>query len=224
MRLSGLFFQISYHLRRHVVMGVRMDVFLVAACLLGALISLGAKESSWGVALLTLALGGSALITIAQRRGYLLLLPDSDPHIPPSYPALEPDTELPIRASGHFSIRDQVCYLVEHQTILTTPRSREHILMAKLQSSRLLLIGHSRSSEWGWWYQFLKAEAIDQVVPGMVIHGCQPRLALQVRYQSLDQEGRDETAETILTFDDQETRALAWADLTQELCELGATA
>jgi hypothetical protein len=224
MRFSGLFFQISYHLRRHVVMGVRMDIFLVAACLLGALVTLGQKEWSWGMALLTLALGGFALVIIAGRKGYLLFLPDSNTHLSPPYPVLEPDTELLIRASGHFAIRDQVCYLVEHQTILTTSRSREHILMAKLQPGRFLLIGHSRSSEWGWWYQFLKAEAIDQVVLGVVIHGWQPRLALQVRYQIHDRGDQEETAETILSFDDQETRALAWAGLTYELCELATTA
>ena len=224
MRFSGLFFQISYHLRRHVVMGVRMDIFLVAACLLGALVTLGQKESSWGIALLILALGGSALVIIAQRKGYLLFLPDSDTRLSPPCPALEPDTELLIRASGHFVIRDQVCYLVEHQTIVTTPRNREHILMVKLQPGRFLLIGRSRSSEWGWWYQFLKAEAIDQVVLGVVIHGWQPRLALQVCYQIHDREGREETAETILSFDKQETRTLAWAALTYELGELATTA
>jgi len=224
MRFSGLFFQISYHLRRHVVMSMRMDVFLVATCLLGALVALGQKESSWGIALLALALGGSALVTIAQRKGYLIFLPDSNTRLSPPHPALDPDTKLLIRASGHFAIRDQVCYLVEHQTILTTPCSREHILIAELQPGRFLLIGRSRSSEWGWWYQFLKAEAIDQVVPGVVIHGWQPRLALQVRYQIHDREGREETAETILSFDDQETRTLAWADLTYELGEIPTTA
>ena len=96
--------------------------------------------------------------------------------------------------------------------------------MAELQPGRFLLIGRSRSSEWGWWYQFLKAEAIDQVVLGVVIHGWQPRLALKARYQIHDREGREETAETILSFDNQETRTLAWVDLTYELGEIPTTA
>jgi hypothetical protein len=194
-----------------------MDLFGVGACLVGSLVAFQLRRQAWGIGLLALTLGGGALFLVAGRMGYLRFQPDAGSRPSPPYPLLAPDTELLIRASGCFSIRDQVRYLVEHPTVLTTPRSREHILMAELHRSRLLLLGQSRPSDWGWWYQFFRPEAIEQVVLGAISHGWRPRLALKVCYRAEDEKGEQEIAETILSFDDEMTRTLAWADLTQEM-------
>jgi hypothetical protein len=94
--------------------------------------------------------------------------------------------------------------------------------MANLQQTRLLLFGQSPESDWGWWYQFFQPEAIERVEFGTVIHGWRPRLALQVRYRVEANEGREEMVETVLTFDDEQMRTLAWVDLTQEMREHAA--
>jgi hypothetical protein len=217
MRLLGLFLHLSYRLSRHRVMGVRMDLLGLGACLVAALACFQAKPWSWAVLILALVLGLSALVALAQRNGYVLFRsdPETTPKRPPTPPP--PDSELPVRATGHFTIRDQVCYLVEHRAILTTPRSREHILMAHLRRSRFLLVGQSHASNWGWWYQFIRPEALIRVELGVIAHGWQPRTALRVSYQTTDSKGNERTAGTILSFDDEQARALAWADLTREM-------
>ena len=142
MRIVGLFFQQSCQFSRHVLLGLRMDVWGVVVCLVSAFALLRREGSVWGGVLLALALGGLVLIGAAQRKGYILFRPDpaTQPTLPPT--PLPPETELSIRASGDFAVRDHVRYLAEHPTIYTTPRSREHILMAHLQPGRRLLIGH----------------------------------------------------------------------------------
>ncbi len=217
MRILGLFLQLSYQLSRHRVMGVRMDLLGLGACLVAALVGIQAGPWSRAVLLLALALGLLALVSLARRNGYILFRsnPGAEPKHPPT-PA-PPDTELSVRATGHFAVRDQVCYLVEHRAIFTTPRSREHILMTQLRRSRFLLIGQSHASAWGWWYQFIKPEALIRVELGVIVHGWRPRTALRVGYRSTDSKGTERTADTILSFDDERSRALAWADLTQEM-------
>jgi hypothetical protein len=217
MRLLGLLLNLSYHLGRHRVMGVRMDLLGLGTCLVAAVICFQLKQWVWAIVLLALVLGGSATLLLAQRKRYVLFRPDLESRLerPPNPPP--PDSELPVRATGTFAIRDQVCYLVEHRAILTTPRSREHVLMAHLRRSRFLMIGQSHSGNWGWWYQFIRPEALIGVELGVIVHGWQPRTALKVSYQAADNKGNERIADTILSFENEGARALAWADLTQEM-------
>lgn len=205
-------------------MGVRMDLAAIVACVAGALVALGQGEWVWGIALAALAIVGLVLVVSAGRKRYIHFIPD--PAMPPSslsLSILEPDTKLSVRASGDFAIRDQVRCLAEHRAILTTPRSREHVLMAYLQRSRLLLFGQSRPSEWGWWYQFIPAAAITQVEFGTVIHGWEPRLALRLCYRIQDEQENEKIIETTLSFDDKEMLILAWTDLSREKRERATT-
>ena len=217
MRLLGLFFRLAYRLSRHRVMGIRMDLWGLGAGLIAGLVCLRLEQWGWATLLLAVVLGFTALVIAAQRNGYVLfrLEPGAAPERPPGPPP--PDTELPVHATGYFGIRDQLRYLAEHRAILTTPRSREHILMTCLRRSRFLLVGQSHPSNWGWWYQFIRAEALTGVELGVILHGWQPRTALKVRYQTTDNKGNPRPAETILSFEDEEARAVAWADLTQEM-------
>jgi hypothetical protein len=217
MRLLGLLLNLSYRLSQHRIMGVRMDLLGMGAGLVAAVICFRLRQWGWAALLLALILGSGTLFVVAQRSGYVLFRPD--PRAKPERPLRPPppDSELPVRATGHFAIRDQIRYLAEHRAVLTTPRSREHILMACLQRSRFLLVGQSHASNWGWWYQFIRPEALTGVELGVIVHGWQPRRALRVSYRSTDSKGNQRLAETILSFEDEQGRAVAWADLTQEL-------
>jgi hypothetical protein len=217
MRFLGPLLHLSYRLSGHRVMGVRMDLLGLGAGLMAAVVCFRLRQWAWAVLLLALVLGSAVLFVMAQRSGYVLFRPDSraKPERAPRPPP--PDSELPVRATGHFAIRDQIRYLAEHRAILTTPRSREHILMACLQRSRFLLIGQSHAGNWGWWYQFIRPEAMTGVELGAIVHGWQPRTAIKVSYQSTDSKGNQRLAEMILSFEDEQGRAMAWADLTQEM-------
>lgn len=223
MRLLGLFFQLFYSLRRHLFFGLRTDLTGVLVLTVGGLFALLTREWGWGLALLALAAGLLILLVVAQRAGYLRFVPDHTLGPEPVFPGLEPDEKLSLRASGHFAIYDQLVYLVEHPAILTTPRSREHVLMAKLELSRFLLFGKTRRAEWGWWYQFLKPAVIQEVLGGTLVHGWKLRPALLIRYRLQLEDGVGELHRTVLSFDDDRSRDLAWDDLTREMREPATT-
>lgn len=91
--------------------------------------------------------------------------------------------------------------------------------MVRLEQSRFLLLGKTRSSDWGWWYQFMPAVAITKVTFGTVTHGWRRQLALKVNYRVQIGQDEDELVETVLSFDTEELRLLAWTNLTQEMRE-----
>lgn len=219
MRLLGCFFHLLYVLRRHRFLGLRLDLWGVLLLAVAGLVAFSAGEPGWGLVLVILAAALLIGLVVAQRAGYLRFLPQPTHRPAPAYPGLEPDEKLLLRASGHFAIRDHLVYLVEHPAILSTPRSREHVLMVSLAPSRLLLLGQTRQAEWGWWYQFIKPAAIRQVLVGTLVHGWSLRLALAIRYQQLSDEGVGALGLTVLTFDDERSRALAWENLTREMRE-----
>lgn len=217
MNLLGIILSVGYRFSRHFVWGVRMDILGAIACLAGALALYGKVEPVWGILLAALAVASVALIFATQQTRYLLFRPELGARPPLASPTLHADAELSVRASGIFSIGDQVCHLTEHPAIFSTPRSGEHILMAHQQPSRLMLLGKSRSNNWGWWYQFIKPEAIEEVILGAIIHGRRPRLALTVIHRVENKTGNQDIATTVLSFDNAGSRALVWALMTQRM-------
>lgn len=215
MNLLGIIFSVGYRFSRHFFWGVRMDILGVTVCLAGALALYDKVGPVWGILLAALAVTSVALIFATQRARYLLFRPKSGARPPLPSPTLNLGGELSFRASGIFSVGDQVCHLTEHPAIFSTPRSGEHIVMAHQQPSRLMLLGKSRSSNWGWWYQFFKPEAIEEIVAGTIIHGRRPRMALRVIYRVEDKAGNQDIATTVLSFDDADGRTLVWALMAQ---------
>ncbi len=214
---------LGYRLRRHYVMGWPMDVLCVVGCAVGSLVALRTGDQMVGAVLMVLALGGLVLAVVSRRAGYVLFRPAGQDSHPLELAAPRPNTELSVRATGRFAIRDQARYLADQPAILTTPGSREHILMARLRSRRWMLVGRSHADEWGYWYQFIKPNALVKVELGRAAHGWRLRAALRVHHQHLDQNDIPVPAVTILAFDDQEGLALAWANLMLELRERAAT-
>ncbi len=214
MRLLGILLQAAYLSSRHTLFGLRIDVALTAASLVGALLTVQQGQPMWSAALLAVGIAGMLLLAAGRRTGYVLFRPSGRP-APADEPAQLPtDSQVPVHASGPFAVRNQVRCLANHPAFYTTPRSREHILMARQKTGRLLLLGKSQPNDWGWWYQFFRPEAIERVELGRAIHGWRPRPALRVSYWVEDDDGRRQQVATILGFDRADRLAQVWGDLT----------
>ena len=216
MRLLGLLFKISYLFSRYYLMGIRLDTIGVGLLLATAVLSFRGNLPLWGTLSLVATCIVIVFIAFAQRTGYILFRLEPGGELEVTSSPLPADTRLSLFASGVFGVRDQRQRLVDHPTIYSTPRSREHILMAKQYPSGLMGIVRLKEDNWGWWYQFIKPEAIVSVDPGTAIHGWRPQRAIRIRYRE-EGEGRDEiTTETILSFDNNRDLERVWEDLTRE--------
>ncbi|MBN1317910.1 MAG: hypothetical protein JXA42_20665 [Anaerolineales bacterium] len=152
---------------------------------------------------------------LGKKQGYVRFSPSAGgvdmPHKP-----LKADVELAVRAFGCFRVRDAVRYLANHPIIYSTPKSREHIMMAQLDQKRFLLFGVSPEEDWGCWYQFIKPEELDRIEPGLVFHGFRSWVGLLIKHRFENEKGKYETTETILSFDSPSDRSLVWEDLNRE--------
>lgn len=224
MKILGFLLRTAYLFRRHYFLAVRMDMTLLGTMLIGVLVCFRAGQNGWGFVLLIASLAWLALIVFAHREAYHLFQPDPQVSMTAPKDPIQPDTVLHIHASGPFAIRDQFVLLVNHPIQYTTARSREHILMAELKNSRLLLIGQTRDQDWGWWYQFIKPAMITEIQAGQIIHGWQPQLGLRIRYEGEISEEGPKMLETLLIFKEQKTRNLVWEDLSREIRQADPTA
>jgi hypothetical protein len=221
--ILGLTLKLAYQLHRHRLLGISMDWMVVGLVVVAAVILWRASELVWAVVLGGLATAGLLAIWLAGRVDYLIFRPGSEADPNPAQERLEPDREIRVHATGPFAVHGQVRYLVEERAIYTTPRSREHIVMAKLAATRLLLVGKSDSEAWGWWYQFFKPEMIESIETGQAVHGWHIRPALRVIYQAEDEREHRQSVSLVLSFEDRERRALVWADITYEQRASGAS-
>jgi hypothetical protein len=221
--LLGLILRVAYKLRRHRLLGIPMDWLAVLLALAGALILWHRLGVLWAAVVGGLAAMGVLVIWLSGRLDYLIFRRRPEPNPNPAQDGLEADREVSVHATGPFAVHGQERYLVEHPAIYTTPRSREHILMAKLNPTRLLWLGKSDPDAWGWWYQFFRPEMIESIEMGQAIHGWRARPALRIVYWVEDEDERRQTVETVLSFEDRARRSLVWADLTREQHVSGAT-
>jgi hypothetical protein len=219
----GLILKTCYRLRRHRLMGIPLDWLIIGLFLLVALVLFRLGEPAWALLLALMTVAGLLVILLSWRVDYLIFRPRTRAGRPRTGERLEPDREVRIRATGPFAVHGQERYLVEQSAVYTTPHSREHILMAEIEPTRLLLLGHSDPDAWGWWYQFFAPDTIESVQVGDAVHGWRVRPALKVVYWVEDDRQRRQQVETVLSFDSQECRALVWDDLTREQRESGAT-
>lgn len=221
--LLGLILKIGYLLHRHRLMGIPMDWLAIGLLLLVALALSRTGDAARVALLIALAVLGIVLILLAWRVDYLVFRPHTQACRERAREQLEPDREVKTRATGQFAVHGQEQYLVEQPAVYTTPRSREHIIMAKLDRTRLLLLGTSDPKAWGWWYQFIAPDRIESVQAGHSVHGWRIRPALKIVYWLEDDRERQQRVETILSFDNPECCSLVWDDITREQRESDAT-
>jgi hypothetical protein len=193
-----------------------MDWLVLALLLFGALILYGGRHTVWAGMVVGLAVMGLLTIWLSRRLRYLVFRPHPQVRSDAFQGALEPDGQVRVRATGVFAVHGHERYLVDQPAVYTTPRSREHILMVKLESTRLLLLGKSDPEAWGWWYQFFRPDAIESTQMGQAVHGWRVRPAIRVVYWMEDEAERLRQVETVLSFDDLELRTLIWADILHD--------
>jgi hypothetical protein len=221
--LLGLILGVAYRLHRHRLLGITIDWLAVGLILAGALILCRSSQLGWALLLGGLGAAGLLVIWLAGRVDYLVFRRQADTDPNPATDRLEPDREITVHATGLFAVHGQERYLVEERAIYTTAGSREHIVMAKLTPTRLLLLGRSDPEAWGWWYQFFRPEMVESIEIGQALHGWRVRPALRVVYWVEDEKERQQPVETILAFENREQRSLVWADITYEQRASGAS-
>jgi hypothetical protein len=219
----GLILKVAHQLRYHRLLGIPMDWLAVGIVLAAALVCWRRSETVWAALSAGLAAASLLAIWLAERVDYLIFRPCAQMDPNPARDRLESDREIRVNATGRFAVHGQERYLVEHPAIYTTPRSREHIVMAKLAPTRLLLLGKSDPEAWGWWYQFFRPEMIESIEIGQAVHGWRIRPALKAVYRVEDEKGHQHAVETILSFENCEQRSLIWADITHEQRASGAS-
>jgi hypothetical protein len=212
----GLILKIAYELRRHRLLGLCMDWLIVMSSLFAGAILFYRSEPIWAGVLVGFASASLMLMGLARQFDYLRFRPNPDGKRIAGRDPLEPDQQVRVRATGPFAVREQRRHLVDQPAIYTTPQSREHIVMTKLELSRLLVVGKSDPDAWGWWYQFFRPEQIELVELGHAIHGLRSRPAIRIAYWMEDEKERQQQLQTVLSFEDVEHRALVWSDLIRE--------
>lgn len=95
---------------------------------------------------------------------------------------------IPVRASGWFTVEGKEQYLVDIEADLRATGSAERIIVGRVHPSRFLLLGRWPRGELGWWYLFLKPEAIREMQVGYLNFGLRARASLRLVCDS-DKEG-----------------------------------
>jgi hypothetical protein len=186
--LTGIVLQFAYRLRRHLLSGWYLSRWLT---LLGLAAVVVAAVRSWPNPWPIAAVGGLfvvyvAVLAWASRLGYLRFKPGLDPadpfhHVTP-VPAPKALEQLPVRASGLFSVEGEDQYYVDLDADFQTAATEEHMVLARVHPSRFLLLGRWPKFELGWWYIFFLPDMIESVTMGYLHFGPQTRVALRVVY------------------------------------------
>jgi hypothetical protein len=216
--IIGLAFRIAYQLRRHFWLAWPVSRWLGLALFVLALWAAG----RWWPNLLpaTAVLGAwlayLAFLALAARNRYLYYRP-----LPGAAAQLEKEERLPplgklelvpVRASGWFSVEGQSQHYVDLEADFETTGTREHIVLARVHPSRILLVANWPGYELGWWYAFVQPSDIRSLSLGRLHHGLRPRLALRIEY-TLKLERKERIETVLLACADAATLRRVWEDL-----------
>jgi hypothetical protein len=215
--IIGLILRFLYRLRRHFLLGwslARWLGVLLAVAIMATLFPPSAIN--WR----SIPVGGLFLAYVgalfwADRRGFvhfraavharrlILKAPVTAP--------LRSEERISVQASGWFTVegKDQYCVCLHAE--FESVSSREHIVLARVQPSRHLLLGTWPEHELGWWYIFFQPAMIRQIRAGYLYFGPRPRLALRIVYTP----GPD-ARETIHLASGAATLRRIWVDLNRD--------
>ena len=221
MSIIGLAFRIAYQLRRHFWLAWPISRWL--GLVLFAL-ALWAARYWWpnlgpATGFLVAWLAYLAFLTVAARSRYLYFRVkpgaaarlQGDGAVPP----LDKLELVPARASGWFGVEGQGKHYVDLDADFETTGTREHIVLARVHPSRILLLGRWPSHELGWWYIFVQPSEIRSLGLGQLHFGLRPRLALRVEYV-LKLERKERLESVFMTFPDAGTLRRVWEDLIRD--------
>jgi hypothetical protein len=225
-------FEFAYQLRLHRVGGWALDRWAVTLAWGASVLIL--TQWAWRgqpvlpawhwLILASLLLGGAAVMFRrgwAARGYYVLFLPEPGLTSPALLPLL-PEDKIPLRATGWFDVQSRERLFADLPAYWRTYASREHAVLAIQHPSRFLLLGHSRDEDAGMWYAFIPPAAIREVMPGQLRFGRQvnPGLRVVYRRQPPARDGKRPPKVVVATihlaFEDEASRARAWADLVAD--------
>jgi hypothetical protein len=213
----GILLQLAYRLHRHFAGGWSVARWLGTLLALAAVVMLFVRRSvTWDVILIAALFSIYVLFLLwAGRKGYVHFRTSAaaanDLKQAPANPPLQPEEKVPVWACGPFTVHGQDQYYVDLQAGYESVRSREHIVMARIDASRFLLLGSWPEHELGWWYIFIQPAMLRQIRIGYLHFGRQPRLALEIVYAP-DQE----TRRTAYLASEATLLRRIWEDLRQD--------
>ncbi len=184
MILWGALLRLGYRLARHQIGPLALGYWPL---LVGVLWSIVARRTAARPYALALSVAGfflTGIMLLARQQRYIYFRRDESlaAHLPPGVAAVEPDENLPVRATGVFEVRETRRYFVEAKADFATMETREHVVMAPVPRSRMWLIARSPKEDESWWYAFVKPAHIRSIQTGWVYHGLHRRSALKLIY------------------------------------------
>jgi hypothetical protein len=147
----------------------------------------------------------------ARRKGYLIF--ESTPLDQVSEPQspIKLDEQVVGWAFGPFAVGAKQKYLINVAAQLSYVRTREHIVMARVEKTRFLLLASSANGDAGWWYTFFMPDRVKRVETGYIWCGIKVRPGLALSYQT--REMPDQKVTIYLTFADVDRVQRVVADL-----------
>ena len=195
MSIVGLILKASYQLSRHRLGPLRLNLVpLLLALASGLIWRVGGLAGEQAALIIVLCLILVLVTLLAKRQGFIVFRRQGETSSP-GVARLAPDEKVAVRASGLFEVRGERRYFVEATADFVTMETREHIVMARMLSSRFLV--GAPKDDVGWWYIFFKPHTIREIEIGQVRFGLRARPAIKLITTS---EGKVEPV--YLSFDD----------------------
>ena len=195
MSIVGLILKASYQLSRHRLGPLRLNLVpLLLALASGLIWRVGGLAGEQAALIIVLCLILVLVTLLAKRQGFIVFRRQGETSSP-GVARLAPDEKVAVRASGLFEVRGERRHFVEATADFVTMETREHIVMARMLSSRFLV--GAPKDDVGWWYIFFKPHTIREIEIGQVRFGLRARPAIKLITTS---EGKVEPV--YLSFDD----------------------
>jgi hypothetical protein len=184
----ALLYRLAYEMRRHWLLAVRLDHWLIVAVVLTLLLVVLERFPGPLSLAALIILGGLLLVAgliVARRHDYVNFAPGPPPaNLLESLPPLKAEEKIPLHASGFFEVSGMRRYWVEAQAAFTVFETGECALLARVPRSHLLFLAWTPGEEAGWWYIFFRPEQIRRVTPGQLSFGLGRRPALRIIFQA----------------------------------------
>ena len=129
-------------------------------------------------------------------------------------PPLQVDETIAGWTCGRYEVEGKHRYLHNCEAHFSYLHTREHVVMAVVKQTRVLLLAKSLDAEAGYWYVFFKPDQVQEVAEGYLKCGLKQRPGLAIRYRSAD--GSDQVETVYLAFSDGGTVQRVLADLRMD--------
>jgi hypothetical protein len=187
-RAIGLWLYVSLQMQHHYLFQISLRSWLWVLVVLPPAVAL-VRRLRWTDAILTSTVGALLLLGIewSRRKGYVFFEPISwDIGGEPT--PIGVDEQVPCRASGFFAVGGNERHLVNVPAYLSYVQTQEHIVMARLERTRFLLVARSPRAQVGFWYAFFQPHDVIAVETGRVYWGLQHQASLAIRYRCVDEQ------------------------------------